>query len=155
MITVSTVKSDTLADLVALLRAIAAEESPDDPFAADRAEAGLVASRAASDFTRSDSFWILLAHVDGEPAGYATICRIPKADERVGFLFVDELHVLRELRRRGVARALLARIDGLARELGLHGVRLLARPGNEPARNLYRQAGFEENPTVLYQKRLA
>jgi ribosomal protein S18 acetylase RimI-like enzyme len=152
LIALSAVKSDNIADLVTLLRAIASDESPEAPLAADKAEADLAASRAAFDWTRSDSSWILLAYVDGEPAGYAVICRIPKADERAGFLFVDELHVLRAYRRRGVARALLARVDELARELGLHGVRLLVRPGNEPARSLYRKTGFEEYETVFCQK---
>ena len=154
MIAIAAVKSDNIADLVTLLRAIASDESPEAPFAADKAEADLAASRAAFDWTRSDSTWILLAYVEGEPAGYAVICRIPKADERAGFLFVDELHVLRAYRRRGVARALLARVEGLARELGLGGVRLLVRPNNEPARSLYRQAGFEEHETIFCHKRL-
>ena len=154
MIALSAVKSDNIADLVTLLRAIASDESPEAPLAADKAEADLAASRAAFDWTRSDSSWILLAYVEGEPAGYAVICRIPKADERAGFLFVDALHVLRAYRRRGVARALLARVDDWARELGLHGVRLLVRPNNEPARSLYRQTGFEEYETILGHKRL-
>jgi ribosomal protein S18 acetylase RimI-like enzyme len=44
-----------------------------------------------------------------------------------------------------VARALLVRVDELARELRLHGVRLLVRPNNAPTCNLYRRAGFGEN----------
>jgi ribosomal protein S18 acetylase RimI-like enzyme len=155
LITLSAVKSDNIADLVTLLRAIASDESPEAPLAADKAEADLAASRAAFDWTQSDSSWILLAYVDGEPAGYAVICRLPKADERAGFLFVDALHVLRAYRRRGVARALLARVDEMARELGLHGVRLLVRPSNVPARSLYRQTGFEEYETILGHKRLS
>ena len=152
MIVISRAEGDNRADLVTLLRAMASDESPDDSLAANRAEAGLAASRAAFDWTRSESFWILLAYVEGNPAGYAAVCRIPKADERAGFLFVDELHVLRAYRRRGVAQALLVRVDELARELGLHGVRLLVRPDNEPARSLYRHAGFEENGTIFCQK---
>lgn len=154
MIVVSRVHSDNLTDLTALLGAIARQESPDDPRVADRAGAGLAVSRAIFDWARSDSFWILLAHLDGEPAGYAAVCRIPKIDERAGFLFVDELHVLRTFRGRGVARALLMRIDELTRHLGLQGVRLLVRPNNEQARRVYRQAGFEENETIFCQKKL-
>ena len=44
MISISSVNSDNLPDRVQLLRAIAADESPDDPYAADRAEANLMAS---------------------------------------------------------------------------------------------------------------
>jgi len=79
MIVISRAEGDNLADLVTLLRAMASDESPDDPLAANR-------------------------------------------------------------------------VDELARELGLHGVRLLVRPDNEPARSLYRHAGFEENGTIFCQK---
>jgi ribosomal protein S18 acetylase RimI-like enzyme len=51
-----------------------------------------------------------------------------------------------------VARALLVRVDELARELRLHGVRLLVRPNNAPTCNLYRRAGFGENATLFCQK---
>jgi ribosomal protein S18 acetylase RimI-like enzyme len=51
-----------------------------------------------------------------------------------------------------VARALLVRVDELARELRLHGVRLLVRPNHSPTCNLYRRAGFGENATLFCQK---
>ena len=52
--------------------------------------------------------WIeMKAEVEGQPAGLAAAARLPKADARGGFLFVDELMVLPAYRRQGVARALL------------------------------------------------
>ena len=111
----------------------------------------LNAARAGYDLLASDSFWLLLALVDGKPAGLAAVARVPKTDARVGFLFVDELGVLPEFRRQGVAAALLAHIDGLARRLGLAGVRLLVRPENEAARRVYQQAGFSEQPVIFCQ----
>ena len=152
MISISSVNAGNLPDLVQLLRAIAADESPDDPHAADQAEANLMASLAAYDVTRSDLAWILLAYAEGEPAGYAAICRIPKIDARVGFLFIDALHVLSQYRRRGVAQALLQRVDEQVSELRLHGIRLLTRPDNDPARSLYQHAGFEEFRPIFCQK---
>ncbi len=137
----------------ALLRAIAVEASPQDPGAPPRAEAGLRQALARYDFSRSDSFWALLATWEAEPAGYAAVCRVPKADARVGFLFVDELHVRQAYRRRGIGRALLVHVEELARELGLAGARLLARPENIAARRLYRSAGFEEGMSMFYEKK--
>lgn len=140
-----------LAEVVRFFRAMAAAEDPDDPEAAERGEAGLRRSLAAWDFLKNDSCFLLLAHVAGEPAGYLLAVRIPKADARVGFLFVDELYVLPAFRRRGVARALVERAQALAAELGLAGVRLLARPENTPARRLYRQCDFAEHEALFCQ----
>lgn len=135
--------------LVRFFRALAAAEAPDDPGADERGAAGLRHSLEAWNFLRSDSSFVLLARVDGEPAGYILAVRIPKADARVGFLFVDEVYTLPAYRRRGVARALLERTQALAAELGLAGVRLLVRPENEPARGLYRSCGFAEHETMF------
>jgi ribosomal protein S18 acetylase RimI-like enzyme len=133
----------------AYLRAEAGTEAE-----AEQAVAGLAEARRRFDALASTSFWLLLALCDGQPAGTAAVARLPKTDARGGFLFVDELRVLPAYRRRGVARALLARVEGLARELGLAGVRLLARPDNEAARQLYHRAGYAESAALLCEKRL-
>jgi ribosomal protein S18 acetylase RimI-like enzyme len=117
------------------------------------AVAGLRASRAIYDLLASDSFWLLLARVGDQPAGLAAVARLPKADARGGFLFVDELTVLPAYRRLGVATALLRHVKALAAELGLAGVRLLVRPENEAARRLYRRLGFDESATLLCEGR--
>ncbi len=150
-VSVTTASSRDLPDLARFFQAVAAAESPGDPQAAERGEADLRRSLAAWDFLCSDACTLLLARLDGEPAGYLLAVRIPKADARVGFLFVDELYVLPAFRRRGVARALLRRVQSLAVELGLAGVRLLVRPENTPARRLYRQGGFTEHESVFCQ----
>lgn len=122
-------------------------------WAASEAERGRTAELcAAEDFLAGDEFWVLLARVDGEPAGFAHVCRIPKADARRGFLFVDELFVHPMYRRKGVATALLNRVMEMSAELGLAGVRLLVRPENAAARALYRKAGYEEHPSILCQR---
>ena len=100
---------------IGLLRAIEAEVRPHDPTAATQAESGVRASLKQFDFTQSDSCWIVLAEVSGSPAGYAAAVRIPKADARTGFVFVDELYVLHAYRRSGVATALLKYIEQVVR----------------------------------------
>jgi ribosomal protein S18 acetylase RimI-like enzyme len=152
LISVISVGPDEIGALDALLLAIEGQEQPQDSQAPTRAAFGLRQALAQYDFLRSDSFWLLLARVGDEPAGYAAVCRIPKADARAGFLFVDELHVLQSFRRRGVGRALLQRVHQLAHELGLAGVRLLVRPENEAARRLYKALGFIENDTIFCEK---
>lgn len=86
-------------------------------------------------------------------AGLAILTRIPKLDARLGFLYLDELHVIKEFRRHGIGKALLRCCIKLAEELKLAGIRLLARIDNEPARRLYESVGFRGNETMLYQFR--
>ncbi len=136
-------------DLACFFRELAAAERPDDPEAAERAEAGLRRSLEAWNWMQSEGCFFLLARMEGRPAGYVLAVRIPKADERVGFLFVDELVVLPAFRRRGAARALLRRLQVLAGEMGLTGIRLLVRPENAPARSLYHRLGFVERETLF------
>ncbi len=139
---------------IAVRRATAADR--DDLlnlWAAGEAESGRGAQACADeDFLAWEGFWVLLACVDGEPAGFAHVCRIPKPDARRGFLFVDELFVHPVHRRKGVAMALLSRVVEMSAELGLAGARLLVRPENAAARALYHKAGFQEYPTLLCQR---
>ncbi len=153
-VVVARVGPQDVADLARLMRAIAVEERPGDPSAAGEGEAGLHRALAASDLLSGDGVWVLLARVNGQPVGYALACCIPKLDHRVGFLFVDELYVLRPHRRSGVATALMRHLQALAQELGLAGVRLLVRPENTPARRLYQQLGFVEHDTCFCEWRV-
>ncbi|MCC6190688.1 MAG: GNAT family N-acetyltransferase [Anaerolineales bacterium] len=101
-----------------------------------------------------EAAWVLAAELEGQPVGVAVVVPIPKLDARRGFLFVDELSVLPAYRRQGVARALLAHVEQLARDLSLAGVRLLARPENAAARRLYARLGYQLNDSVFCEKRI-
>ena len=148
-VAVTSASESDLPSLVRFFRAVAAAEAPNDPAALERGEAGLRDALAGFDFLQRDGYPLLLARVDGESAGYLQAVIIPKADARVGYLFVDEIYVLPAYRRRGVGRALVPCVQTLAGELGLAGVRLLVRPGNAAARELYRSCGFAEHKTLF------
>ncbi len=142
-----------LAALKTLALSIAAEDHPEAPEVAMDAPEGLRCSLRHFDALDSDCAWILLALLEGQPVGIAVLSRIPKLDRRLGFLYLDELHVIPQYRRLGVGKALLAQCIELTHELGLAGLRLLARIDNKPARKLYESMGFEGNHTMLYQIR--
>jgi len=146
--------AEDLNDLEGLVARIEAEDHPDDPQAAAHAPAGMAKSLSRYDALSSDSAWFLIAYRGGQPVGLAVLTRVPKLDARVGFLYLDELHVLPEHRRCGIGRALMQAAADLTRELGLAGIRLLARPNNEPARALYESLGFRRSETLLYQYRV-
>ena len=141
-------------DLDALVARIEAEDHPDDAQAAARAPRGMAKSLDRYDALSSDSVWSLIAYRGDRPAGLAVLTRVPKLDERIGFLYLDELHVLAEHRRRGIASALMRVAVDLARELGLAGIRLLTRPDNRPARAFYESLGYQHSETLLYQLRV-
>lgn len=138
-------------DLERLLARIEAEDHPEDPEAAARAPQELADSLARYDALSSDSVWFLIAYRAGHPAGLAVLSRVPKLDRRVGFLYVDELHILAEYRRRGIGRALMDAAIELARAQGLHGIRLLTRPEDGAARSFYEAVGGRPSETLLYQ----
>ena len=118
------------------------------------ASEGLLRSLDHFDTLESDCVWLLIAFDDDQPAGLAVLTRIPKLDTRLGFLYLDELHVISQYRRRGIGKALLAKCIDLVQDLGLAGLRLLARIDNEPARRLYEGMGFRGSETMLYQFRV-
>ncbi len=61
-----------------------------------------------------------------------------------GSWYVDALAVAEEARRRGVARALLADAEAIARAEGATGVSLDTGLENAPARRLYEASGYEQ-----------
>ena len=142
-----------LTALEALVQSVVAEDHPNLSETAEMASDGLIRSLNHSDALASDCVWILIAFDDDRPAGMAVLTRIPKLDSRLGFLYLDELHVVRQYRRQGIGRALLTTCIDLAQDLGLAGLRLLARIDNEPARRLYETMGLTHNSTMLYQVR--
>jgi len=83
----------------------------------------------------------LLAEADGRSVGFALARR---KTQRVGYL--SDLYVRPEARRRGVARALVARV---AEELGLELVSLVVESQNAGARAFYRGLGFREESLNL------
>ncbi len=149
MVTVRQVSAHDVPELVRLFRAIATEAKSAPQNAPDRAEAELRQSLAHYDLLRSDAFWLFLAQVEDRAVGYAAVVRIPKGDARHGFLYVDELYVLKAYRQRGVATSLLEAVRNLAEQEGYAGVRLLVRPSNAAARALYQHLGYVEYKTIL------
>jgi ribosomal protein S18 acetylase RimI-like enzyme len=98
-----------------------------------------------------------------DPLSYAEFCRVQNIDMARSVLAADEdgtpigfgllgirqergwcaeFGVVPAWRRRGLGRALLARLLAAARDAGLHDVRLEVAAANTPAQALYQQAGF-------------
>jgi ribosomal protein S18 acetylase RimI-like enzyme len=76
---------------------------------------------------------VLLAHSEGRPIGYLTAMQLGRT------IGIEELAVLPQFRRMGVARALLA--HALAKQ---QAAVLSVSESNQPARALYRALGFRQ-----------
>lgn len=141
-----------LPKLEAFVRADAAQAQPSNPDTPKEFVKGLHQSLKSFDFLSSDSHWMVAAELDGKYIGYLTAVRIHKADGRVAVLFVDELMVLAEYRRRGVARALWREVQCIAKEIGAWRIRLNVGSDNHAAREFYRSVGLQETSLVLCQE---
>jgi ribosomal protein S18 acetylase RimI-like enzyme len=145
------VKSD-LPKLEQLWRDIEREEHPGDGEAQERAVQEARLSLSVFDYLDSDSFWIFAAEADHRYVGYAAAARIPKADARVGFLYIDELYVLADYRNRGHATRIMETAMSHAKSLRLGGIRLLVDHANPTARRLYERLGLAERNQVLCER---
>lgn len=91
----------------------------------------------------SGGFRGFLAHRDGEAVGIAFVTSTP-ASLRLGhFWQLRDLYVADRQRRRGVGRALLARVRDAAAAEGALRVSLTTEDDNTGALALYRHFGFE------------
>lgn len=112
----------------------------DDVDALAEIEKRVFADPWSASFFRSEIIqegaWVRAAERGGRLAGYAlTIFRAGSGQ-------LDNLATLPELRRHGVARALLEDVMAHARSIGAHELTLEVRVSNDAAQQLYRTHGF-------------
>ena len=83
----------------------------------------------------------LVAFDDDQPVGFVLAHELPRRHGDRSKLFVYEVDVAETHQRRGVGKALLARLAELARERGIRVGFVLTDEDNIPANALYRSAG--------------
>jgi len=89
-------------------------------------------------------FECLIAEIEGQPVGFATVCRGFEAHTGKRRLWLGDLYVRADARRRGAARALMGAVASRARDLDCEAVYCeLWRP-NTLARTVYERLGAEE-----------
>jgi aminoglycoside 6'-N-acetyltransferase I len=108
-----------------VVRALATYDGPGDP-------EGLLA----------DPRTLMLVAFDGEePVGFVLAHELRRRHGDPSKLFVYEVDVAETRQRRGIAKALLARLAEIARERGIRVGFVLTDHDNVPANALYRSAG--------------
>jgi len=96
----------------------------------------------------------LVAEVDGRLAGYIRVRPVTELRENAHVLGVMGLAVAPGERRRGVATALLAAAEQLARTRGAHKLSLHVLSTNTAALGLYERLGFQREGTLRQEFRI-
>jgi len=92
-------------------------------------------------FLADDGNVLLIAYVDGDPAGFVTGTELSHPDKAQPELFLNELGVDEAYRGRGIGRTLVAELWQLARARGCRGMWVLTDDDNEAANKVYSAAG--------------
>jgi ribosomal protein S18 acetylase RimI-like enzyme len=136
------IRSATPSDAAALARFNAAFNGVTDPpeqIAARMLAAGVLETA-------------LLAEVDGTPAGFACVRVVPCLLYAAPAAELTELYVEPAFRRAGVARALIAAAEQLARERGADAMVIVTNLSNTPARALYHALGYGGDDLALHRR---
>jgi ribosomal protein S18 acetylase RimI-like enzyme len=95
---------------------------------------------------------LLIAYVDGEPAGFVSATELTHPDHAQPELFLNELGVVEAHRGHGIGRALVQRLWEIARERGCRGMWVLTDDDNVAANRVYAAAGgTRAGAEVMYQ----
>jgi GNAT superfamily N-acetyltransferase len=137
VISIRTIKPGEAAALLAMTRALAVSHGEEDHFTAtpEFVEAAL--------FADDPIVHCLIAEYGGVPAGCAVWHRSFSSFRGREVMYLEDVSVLPEFRRKGIARALMKAVARIAVERGYPGIAWLMMDWNDGARKLYEEAGAE------------
>lgn len=107
-------------------------------------------------FLTDERHHLVLGYVHDQPAGFVSAVEVFHPDKR-SELFLNEIAVIEEARRRGVARALIDELRRVGHERGCVSMWVLTEEDNVAAMSLYRSTGgrWEGDPQVMFEYDLA
>ncbi|UQN09955.1 GNAT family N-acetyltransferase [Deinococcus sp. QL22] len=111
---------------------------------------------AVADLLASSSDHLLMAFVDGQPAGFALAHELRRTDGLPRELFLYEIGTDEAFRRQGVARALIEALKTLGRARNAHLMFVLTHDSTPAATALYTATGGvrEGEDVVLFDYQL-
>lgn len=119
-----------------------------EALAPDPTAAAAMARRALE--TREGSR-VILAEVDGVPAGLAIFGVLRPGRALTGVVFLKELFVLERFRRHGVGRALIGQVARWARDRGIGRIDLTTDATNIEAVRFYERHGGKEQKKRFFR----
>jgi GNAT superfamily N-acetyltransferase len=93
-----------------------------------------------------------IGELDGQPVGFACLRLIPHLQGDEPYAELTDIYVDAPFRRHGVARALIAHLEAVARAAGAGGVVIITGFDNEGAQAVYRASGYA-NWALAMEKR--
>jgi ribosomal protein S18 acetylase RimI-like enzyme len=110
---------------------------------------GPALAEATRRFLAQPGHHLLVAYVGDAPAGFVTGVELTHPDKGTE-MFLYELGVAEEHRRRGIGKALVGELARLAREAGCYGMWVLTEDDNQAALATYQAAGgTRESESVM------
>jgi ribosomal-protein-alanine N-acetyltransferase len=120
--------------------------------AAERVFDHPVELEAARRFLGHEANHLLIAYVDGEPAGFVSGTELTHPDRPRPELFLNELGVVADHQGRGIGRTLVASLWELARRRGCRGMWVLTDETNAAAKTVYAATGgVRQAEQVMFQ----
>ena len=95
---------------------------------------------------------ILIATVGGRVVGMASVLLLPRLNHVTRELYVPELVVSHQYRRRGLGRALVGYCIKIAVENGCHRMRLESGNQRTDSHRFYRGLGFEQSALSFFKR---
>lgn len=92
-----------------------------------------------------DNFIPLAAIVDDHVAGGLAAYVLKKFEQERSEIYIYDLGVRKEYRRRGIATGLINKLREIAREMGAYVIFVQADHGDDPAIKLYESLGIRED----------
>jgi len=135
------------AELLRMMRVLAEQEPGKIKFDEPAARASFRRLLSLPAFGRA---WLLFE--ESKPVGYIVLTIGFSFEFHGHDAFIDELYVDAAYRRRGFGRQAVAFVEQKAREMGVNALHLEVDRGNEPALELYRPSGYEDDGRFLMTK---
>ena len=102
------------------------------------------------------TFHVFAVQLEEKFVGYIFINYLPKigSTNGRGWLYIDDLWVNPDFRRKGIASALMKKADDFSKELNTSGLRLYVNTENPDGIALYKKCGYEQKfgTCMLMQK---
>ncbi|MDF2612070.1 MAG: Acetyltransferase family [Lachnospiraceae bacterium] len=120
--------------------------------------------RHATDYAPSDeiktelanaNLYIYAIEVEDKFVGWISLIYLPKVGKfnGHGHIYVDELWMEPSFRNNGLAKVLMAKADGVAKELKATGIRLYVNEENPIAQKLYKNCGYTASCTAYMMQK--
>ncbi len=105
--------------------------------------------KLSAEFLADPRHHLAVAMAEGTVVGMASAIDYIHPDKPVE-LWINEVGVAPDYQRKGIGRRLLEALFELGRELGCREAWVTTEPDNEPARNLYANAGGKDEQALVY-----